>query len=105
MTAFPFDVCDGGAVGVFDPFNVDDRLFDGGRPLKPDDNCVISSIFGVSTDDRCDDIGSRHALVACWPTDNIERGKLNSRAPNSDGLHGLKNPFGADGEWHIAPLP
>lgn len=81
----------------------------GGRPLKPDDNCVSSS-FGVKTDDRCDDdIGSRHTLVAGWPTDKaIEprfRGKPSSSAPKSDGPHGLKNPDGADGEWHTTPLP
>lgn len=80
-------------------------LFDD-RPLRPDDSCVSSSTFGVSTDDRCELIGSRQALVGGWETANaIERGKPSSRAPKSDGPHGLKNPDGADGEWQTTPLP
>lgn len=103
--AEPFGVSDGAAVVVFVPFNDCDKLFIG-RPLRPDDKCVISSTFGVSTDDKCDDIGSRHALGVCWPTASaIERGKLSSSAPKSLGLHGLKKPDGADGEWHTTPLP
>lgn len=103
--AVPFDVID---VGVPDdvafPLMLVGILLD--KPLKPDDNCVISSTFGVRTDDKCDDIGSLHALVAgCATASAIERGKPSSSAPKSDGLHGLKNPDGADGEWHTTPLP
>lgn len=75
-------------------------------PVRPDDNCVSSSTLGVSTDDRCELIGSRHALVAgCATANAIDRGKPSSRAPKSDGPHGLKIPDGADGEWQTTPLP
>lgn len=102
--AVPFDVIDDGVAD--DPLFalVVTLLFD--RPLRPDDNCVNSSTFGVSTDDKCELIGSRQALVAgCATANAIVRGKPNSRAPKSDGPHGLKNPDGADGEWHTTPLP
>lgn len=74
----------------------------------PDDNCVISSTFGVNTDGRWELIGSRHADGGGWPTANaILRGKPNSRAPKSVvvGPQGLKNPDGADGEGHTTPPP
>lgn len=59
----PFGVNDGAAVVVFVPFIVG-KWFGVGNPLRPDDSCVMSSTFGVSTDDRCVAIGSRQALDA-----------------------------------------
>lgn len=102
--AVPFGVIEVG-VDVVPLFALVVILFDD-SPLRPDDNCVSSSTLGVSTDDKCELIGSRQALVAgCATASAIERGKPSSSAPKSDGPHGLKIPDGADGEWHTTPLP
>lgn len=108
MTAFaddvPFGVIGVGVIVVVPLilFMLLGMLFDE-RPLRPDDRFVSSSTFGVSTDDRWELIGSRHALVA--GASAIERGKPSSSAPKSVGPHGLKKPDGADGEWQTTPLP
>lgn len=107
MTAFavPFGVIEVG-VAVVPLFALVVTLLFDERPLRPDDSCVSSSTLGVNTDDRWELIGSRQALVAgCATANAIERGNPSSRAPKSDGPHGLKNPDGADGEWQTTPLP